>query len=859
MTGATPTLSKLTERVSHFTLSLSSFSPLTNPTHTNTLKKNKITEAALADLTKDFDSGIALMRLVNALYGKPIPKHNPKPRMRPHQIDNINLAMAMLDQAGVKTNFLKPQHLLDGDLMMTLGMIWSIILDYQIKGISVEELSAKEGLLLWCQKKTKGYRDVNVTNFTESWKDGLAFCALIHVHRPDLLDFSTLSKKNAHENLELAFDVAEKKLGIPRLLDVEDMDGIPDERSVITYVSEYFHCFSTMNASETAGKRIAKIIKMQHELEELANDYEAKARALLAWINETRETLKGREFGTTLAEVQATFIAFNTEFKKGQKPAKMAERVEVEGVFGALQTKLAVNRRKAYVPPSGLHPRDLEAAWDEMCKAEAEKDQALRAELARMQKLENLRARFESKAATLTQWAEAMKALVSSREAGDTLAAVSAKLKINEAASEEIATGATNRLRDIRGLSEALAAERYGAAAEAAARVATLEAAVAELGSLAQEQRAAFEAERQRQVELEEARLAFAKAAKELSQFVEDCKDAFAEPVRTMSITEVQALQASFDTLAATKAAKAADVDALRQLDAKVAGAPNVYSSLTMADVESKWQWVEAEFESRGRALADEMARQEGDEKLRVEFAGLAQAFQSWADAKRAAISAPAADPQAHLGHLKALKAEIAAEAPKLGKINAVADALTARQVISNPHTELNAETLAQTFRALQALVSQSISSLEKELLSASKSGVAPEQIQEIQEMFRHFDHDGSGALVKHEFKACLSSLGKFADDAEVDRIMQEICKKEPGKIFFEEFLAWMVKQLEDSDTPATMSAAFQTISGKDQFIGEDEIRRFVPPEDAAWLLQKMPRAETGLYDYRSFVGSIYS
>jgi hypothetical protein len=44
--------------------------------------------------------------------------------MRPHQLDNINLAMAMLDQAGVKTNFLKPQHLCDGDLMMLLGMIW---------------------------------------------------------------------------------------------------------------------------------------------------------------------------------------------------------------------------------------------------------------------------------------------------------------------------------------------------------------------------------------------------------------------------------------------------------------------------------------------------------------------------------------------------------------------------------------------------------------------------------------------------------------------------------------------------------------------------------------------------------------
>jgi hypothetical protein len=93
-------------------------------------------------------------------------------------------------------------------------------------------------LLLWCRKKTAGYKDVNVENFTTSWVDGLAFCALIHRHRPDLLDFDSLSKNNSRQNLELAFDIAEKQLGIARLLDVEDIVDVarPDERSIVTYV-----------------------------------------------------------------------------------------------------------------------------------------------------------------------------------------------------------------------------------------------------------------------------------------------------------------------------------------------------------------------------------------------------------------------------------------------------------------------------------------------------------------------------------------------------------------------------------------------------------------------------------------------
>ena len=104
-------------------------------------------------------------------------------------------------------------------------------------------MTAKEGLLLWCRKKTTGYRDIDppgIQNFTTSFQNGLAFLALIHKHQPQLVDYDSLSKDNAAQNLEQAFSTAEQQLGIPRLLDVEDlMVDKPDERSVMTYVSEY--------------------------------------------------------------------------------------------------------------------------------------------------------------------------------------------------------------------------------------------------------------------------------------------------------------------------------------------------------------------------------------------------------------------------------------------------------------------------------------------------------------------------------------------------------------------------------------------------------------------------------------------
>jgi len=292
------------------------------------------------------------------------------PTQRIQKVTNGNIALGMLRQAGVALKGVGAENLVDHgdrDKAVILGMVFTIILDYASRGFGGAASEVKRALLEWVNKKTDGYERVNppgVTNFTRDWRNGLAWCALIHKHRPDLIDWNACLQASNKENLETAFSVADKELGIPRLLDVDDCDvEAPDEKSIITYTMEYFFRFANEGLKDAAAAQAAEWLKFLRDIFARQNDYERRARILLNWTKSARASWDNYSFGDSLESANDAFNQLR-HFVTVDKPPREGEKMDLEALFAEIQTTLKVNGLAPYTPPEDVTPERIQKAID---------------------------------------------------------------------------------------------------------------------------------------------------------------------------------------------------------------------------------------------------------------------------------------------------------------------------------------------------------------------------------------------------------------------------------------------------------------------------------------------------------------
>uniref|UniRef100_A0A8C3T104 Utrophin n=1 Tax=Chelydra serpentina TaxID=8475 RepID=A0A8C3T104_CHESE len=199
----------------------------------------------IKDMFTELKDGRKLLDLLEGLTGNPLPKERGSTRV--HALNNVNRVLQVLHQNSVELVNIGGTDIVDGNHKLTLGLLWSIILHWQVKDVmkdimsNLQQTNSEKILLSWVRQSTRPYSQVNVLNFTTSWSDGLAFNAVIHRHKPELFSWDKVTKLTPTERLELAFTIAKNHLGIEKLLDPEDVAvQLPDKKSIIMYLTSLF-------------------------------------------------------------------------------------------------------------------------------------------------------------------------------------------------------------------------------------------------------------------------------------------------------------------------------------------------------------------------------------------------------------------------------------------------------------------------------------------------------------------------------------------------------------------------------------------------------------------------------------------
>ncbi|KAI9901872.1 hypothetical protein N3K66_003689 [Trichothecium roseum] len=330
------------------------------------------------DLIKDLSDGVMLIHLLECLSNESLGRYASKPKLRVQRFENANLALDFIKLRGIQMTNIGAEDVVDGNRKIVLGLIWTLILRFTISDINEAGLSAKEGLLLWCQRKTACYDEVEVRDFSGSWNDGLAFCALLDIHRPDLIEYDSLDKSDHRGNMQLAFDIAHKEIGIPNLLDVEDVCDVakPDELSLMTYIAYWFHAFSQMEKVENAGRRVEKFVNSMQGAWEMQSNYERRARALLQAIGMRIEEWQHAEFEGTYADAKAQASEF-ASYKRNLKRDWVAEKSDLATLLGNIKTKLGTYRLRPYEPPAELSLEAMDRKWAGLAQAEMNRAQLI--------------------------------------------------------------------------------------------------------------------------------------------------------------------------------------------------------------------------------------------------------------------------------------------------------------------------------------------------------------------------------------------------------------------------------------------------------------------------------------------------
>uniref|UniRef100_A0A7N6B0K3 Calponin-homology (CH) domain-containing protein n=1 Tax=Anabas testudineus TaxID=64144 RepID=A0A7N6B0K3_ANATE len=207
----------------------------------------KCVNKTITDLQRDFSDGLKLISLLEVLSQKKMyRKYHTRPNFRQMKLENVSVALEFLDREHIKLVSIDSKAIVDGNLKLILGLIWTLILHYSISmpmwddedDEETKKLTPKQRLLGWIQNKVP---QLPINNFNRDWRDGKALGALVDNCAPGLCpDWAEWDPNKPVQNAREAMQQADDWLGVPQVIAPEEIvDPDVDEHSVMTYLSQF--------------------------------------------------------------------------------------------------------------------------------------------------------------------------------------------------------------------------------------------------------------------------------------------------------------------------------------------------------------------------------------------------------------------------------------------------------------------------------------------------------------------------------------------------------------------------------------------------------------------------------------------
>jgi len=742
-----------------------------------------------------------------------------------------------------------------------MGLVWAIMQKFLKFGDDEdgENLSAEDSLLMWVQNQLLTYSDIEVKSFTKSFHNGLAYAALIHKFRPNLIDPAQLNAGDALGNLAKVFEAAKTYFELEQYIEPSDISQL-DSKSAFIFLSEFYYGIAKQRKVDLACRRITKLIHYTQKNDELRARYQEKANLFLDTLAKVTVELNDRTIDNTMSGAQARLAAFQA-YKGGDKITIVDAFLSIESLYNHLSMRLADHNRPVYAPGANKAVPELREALKVLEATELERQVALVKELNRQIRLKQLDEQHQTKHKNLAEWQAKHEAILKTEEVIESIGQAEYEInRVKNFTSESTMVRETTEL-DMKQLGQTLESESFEFVAQVKAREQEVDAKHAELSGFKDEKAKVLDAALKKELEKERLRLKFANAASEFARYVESQSELLESSHFGFSLDEVEAYKAKLEeTCQKIENTSSSQFDSIKQTheEATALGVTeNKYTRYSLIQLEELMSKLAANQQAHKVHYEQELVRWRKNDALCKSYAQKVNELVTRFDTDKAGMANSTESLEVQLASVESKLREVDTINSATDDIAAVQAEIEAAGVQNNPHshyTKQDVEVLKQQF---MSFLERKAEQLKDEIEHKALRGLTPEQHEEIEVQFKTFDKDSSGVLSKSEFKSCLYSLGEDKTSSQIAEVMEKYGSVLEG-IAHKGFKDFMIEQLGDTDTSEEIVDGFELIN-KAALINVERMQQAsFHQQEVDYILETAPKVDNG-YDYKVWTASVFA